>query len=77
MLAANKVFAANKIIVIKHGNESIEKSVKLKTWKLFKSQKSAKLRKKSSKIAKSHSFNIKKNELSFLALKAIGSFNYL
>ena len=88
MLTANKVFIANKVDGIKNSNKLIEKFVKLKIRKLFKSKKLkskklsksqnlAKLEKKLSKNRNLPNFGIKKARSSFLTFDAKMVFNYL
>ena len=83
MLTANKVIAANEVGVVEGGDESIKKSVELKTGKLLKSQKlskswkSAKSGRKLSKIRNSPNFNAKKIRPRFLTFKARAVFNCL
>ena len=89
VLVTNEVLTANKIGGIKVIDKSIEKSERLsktkisfksgnsKDEKLFKSQKSAKSRKKLLKNRNSSNFNAKKNGLSFLIPKTRVAFNRL
>ena len=75
MLITNKVLTINKVGGIESGDELIEKSIKLKTRKLLKSQKLFKSEKsKSEKLAKSkkpskcensHKFAVKKTRSGF------------
>ena len=77
------MFVATQISVVKSGNKSIEKFIKLKTRKLSKNQKlskSQKLAKSEKKLSKSENlpnFDIKKNGPSFLTLYAKTIFNRL
>ena len=67
----------NKISSIENNNKLIEKFVKLKIGKLFKSQKLAKLRKILSKNGNLSNFKAKKDGLSFLILDIKMIFNCL
>ena len=71
------MFITNKIGGIKDNNKSIEKFIKPKIRKLFKSQKLIKLKKKLLKNKNLSNFKIKENISSFLTFKARIAFNYL
>ena len=78
MFITNKMLATNKVGGVKGGDKLIEKCRKLlKTVKLSKSQKSAKLKKKLSKSGNLSNFNPKKNRPSFLTPNARTAFNHL
>ena len=72
VLVTNKILTANEVSGIEGGNELIEKY-----GKLSKFQKSAKLRKKSSKSWNLPNFDTKKNGPSFLTFDIRIVFNHL
>ena len=83
-IMSSQVFVTNKVLIIDEvggiegDDESIKKCGKSsKTRKLFKFQKSTKLKKKLSKSGNLPNFNAKKNEPSFLISNAKMAFNYL
>ena len=78
MFVANNILAANKIGDVEGNDKLIEKSKKLlKSRKLSNDQKSAKSRKKLSKIGNLPNFNAKENGPSFSIPKAKTTFNCL